>query len=185
MCCSRRWPTIWGFCHGELMSEVVFFGAAFLALCGSILVFVFRNTVFSVVALISALSGVAVLFFQLGAAFIGALQIILYAGAIMVLFLFVVMLLNVHRDDMGRDRRRVQRALAMLAGIVLLVQLLLLGRGLGQTYARPDGDWGSAASLAEVFFSRYVLAFELTSFLLLAAMVGAVILARHAHGEEE
>ena len=167
------------------MNALIFFGAAALALAGSILVFAFRNTVYSVVALISALSGVAVLYFQMGAAFIGVLQIILYAGAIMVLFLFVVMLLNVHKDEMGRDRKTIHRALAMLVGVVLAVQLLLLGRGLSSaTSPTPDG-FGSAGALAEIFFSRYVLAFELTSFLLLAAMIGAVVLARKSGPEED
>jgi len=157
---------------------VVFLSAGALALVGSILVFAFRNTVYSVVALISALLGVAVLFFQLGAAFIGALQIILYAGAIMVLFLFVVMLLNVHRDTMGTDRHWIQRAVAVLAGVLLLGQLLLMGRGMMFRSETQVGEsWGSAAHLAESFFSRFVLAFELTSFLLLAAMIGAVVLA--------
>jgi NADH-quinone oxidoreductase subunit J len=166
------------------MSELIFFGAAALALLGSILVFVFRNTVYAVVALISALSGVAVLFFQLGAAFIGVLQIILYAGAIMVLFLFVVMLLNVHKNQFGRDSHWLQRGLAILGGVVLLGQLLLLGRGFAGAVAPTDETWGSAAHLAESFFSRFVLAFELTSFLLLAAMIGAVILARKPQEEE-
>ena len=141
--------------------------------------FAFRNTVYSVVALISALSGVAVLFFQLGAAFIGVLQIILYAGAILVLFLFVVMLLNVHKDEMGPAAKSGPRAKAMLAGLLLLLQLLFFVRGLGGASALSP-NFGTAAALAEVFFSRHALAFELTSFLLLASMIGAVLLARRS-----
>jgi NADH-quinone oxidoreductase subunit J len=166
------------------MNELVFLGAAALTLLGSVMVFAFRNTVYSVVALISALSGVAVLYFQMGATFIGALQIILYAGAILVLFLFVVMLLNVHRDEFGPERRTVKRALAMLLGLVLLVQLLLLGHGLAASPVAMPVAFGTANRLAEVFFSKHVLAFELTSFLLLAAMIGAVLLARPGAGEE-
>ena len=167
------------------MNEIIFFAASAVALMGSVMVFTLRNTVYAVVSLILALVSIAVLFFQLGAAFIGALQIILYAGAIMVLFLFVVMLLNVRRDDMGADRRWLQKAVAILVGFVLLAQLVLLGRSL---VAGPPSEaspaWGTAADLAESFFSRFVLAFELTSLLLLAAMVGAVILARKPQGEE-
>jgi NADH-quinone oxidoreductase subunit J len=166
------------------MNELIFFGAAGIALLGSVLVFAFRNTVFAVVALITALSGVAILFFQLGTAFIGALQIILYAGAIMVLFLFVVMLLNVHKDELGADRHGFQKTFAIVAGLLLLMQLFLLGRGVWTVQAADADGWGSAAALAETFFSRFVLAFELTSFLLLAAMVGAVILAGRARGED-
>ena len=166
------------------MDTLVFLFAAGLTLLGSVLVFVFRNAVYSVVALISALSGMAVLYFQLGATFIGALQIIVYAGAILVLFLFVVMLLNVHRDEMGPERRPVHRMLAMLLGLFLLVQLLVLGRGLLASAGEAPADFGTAGSLAEAFFSRHVLAFELTSFLLLAAMIGAVLLARRQPGEE-
>jgi len=160
----------------------VFFVAAGMALVGSTLVFVFRNTVYSVVSLITALTGVAVLFFQLDAAFIGALQIILYAGAILVLFLFVVMLLNVHSDEMGPDRRKFQKVLAMVVGAVLFGYLMTLGGAL-RSADPPTSEFGSARSLAEVFFSRHVLAFELTSFLLLAAMIGAVLLARRGEGD--
>jgi NADH-quinone oxidoreductase subunit J len=166
------------------MAELIFILAAILALASSVLVFALRNTVYSVVALISALSGVAVLFFQLGAAFIGALQIILYAGAIMVLFLFVVMLLNVHRDTLGPDRRWLQKASGILIGFLLVAQLVLLGRSVISYQREVDGQWGSAADLAESFFSQFVLAFELTSLLLLAAMVGAVVLARRSQKED-
>lgn len=164
------------------MNELVFFAAAGLAFVGSSLVFAFRNTVYAVVALISALTGMAVLFFQLGAAFIGALQLILYAGAILVLFLFVVMLLNVHQDEMGPDNRWLQRVLAMGLGAALASYLLVILWTVGTTGQPPEG-FGGAHSLAEVFFSRHVLAFELTSFLLLAAMVGAVLLARRGEGD--
>jgi NADH-quinone oxidoreductase subunit J len=166
------------------VNQFVFFGAGGLAVAGSIFVFVFRNTIYSVVALISALTGVAVLFFQLEAAFIGALQIILYAGAILVLFLFVVMLLDVHKDDLGPERRVVQRATAMLVGLVLFTQFLILGRGSHVLTGSAPESFGTARSLALVFFSRHVLAFELTSFLLLAAMIGAVLLARKTAREE-
>lgn len=168
------------------MNELVFLVAALIALLGSVMVFVVRNTVYAVVSLIMALVGVAVLFFQLGAAFIGALQIILYAGAIMVLFLFVVMLLNVRRDSFATDRHWLQKSVAILLGFVLLAQLVLLGRSLlSRASARPGAAWGGAADLAQSFFSHYVLAFELTSLLLLAAMVGAVILARRPTKEED
>lgn len=166
------------------MDELIFLLAAGLALAGSVLVFALRNTVYAVVALISALSGVAVLFFQLGAAFIGALQIILYAGAIMVLFLFVVMLLNVHRDTLGPDRRWLQKSAGILIGFLLLAQLVLLGRSVISFQREAGGEWGSAADLAESFFSQFILAFELTSLLLLAAMVGAVVLARRRSKED-
>jgi len=167
------------------MNELIFFGAAGMALAGSVLVFALRNTVYAVVALITALSGVAVLFFQMGAAFIGVLQIIVYAGAIMVLFLFVVMLLNVHRDEMGPDRHVAQKTLGIFAGFMLLIQLLLLGRGFGGALLTTPDGWGSAGHLAASFFTRYVLAFELTSVLLLAAMIGAMILAGRPTQEED
>jgi NADH-quinone oxidoreductase subunit J len=160
------------------MNELIFFLAAALALGGSAAVFLLRNTVYAVVSLITALSGVAVLFFQLGAAFVGALQIILYAGAIMVLFLFVVMLLNVHRDSFGPDRRWLQKSVGILLGFLLMGQLVLLGRGLFDTSGPAPAQWGGAADLARSFFGRFVLAFELTSLLLLSAMIGAVLIAR-------
>jgi NADH-quinone oxidoreductase subunit J len=167
------------------MNELIFLGAAGLALLASVMVFALRNTVYAVVSLITALSAVAILFFQLGAAFVGALQIILYAGAIMVLFLFVVMLLNVHKDSMGPDRRWLQKAVGILIGFILLGQLVLLGRRLFPGSGRVGAEWGGAQDLAHSFFGRFVLAFELTSLLLLAAMIGAVLLAHHSGREEK
>ena len=171
------------------MNTLVFLVAAGMALLGSMLVFVFRNTVYSVVALITALTGVAVLFFQLDAAFIGALQIILYAGAILVLFLFVVMLLNAPQEDAAEwDRthplRRpgIARFGAMLAGL-LVVQLAWALMRISELDTPVAGQAdavrvSSVRELGRVLFERHAFAFEATSILILVAMVGAVVLAR-------
>jgi NADH-quinone oxidoreductase subunit J len=116
----------------------------------------------------------------LDAPFLAALQVIVYAGAIMVLFLFVIMLLNLQADDPERGRRRtVLRGLAWTGGALLALELALLVRGapIGAVGAAPPG-YGGAASVAKALYTDFVLPFELTSILLLVAVVGAVVLAQ-------
>jgi NADH-quinone oxidoreductase subunit J len=111
---------------------------------------------------------------------IAALQIIVYAGAIMVLFLFVIMLLNLQTDDPERGRRRLAlRALAWAGGALLAVELAFLTRGasVGAAGAAPAG-YGGAAAVAKSLYTDFLLPFELTSILLLVAVVGAVVLAQ-------
>jgi NADH-quinone oxidoreductase subunit J len=111
---------------------------------------------------------------------IAALQVIVYAGAIMVLFLFVIMLLNLRTDDPERGRRRLaSRALAWAGGVLLAVELAWLVRT--PPVAGPDAapaGYGGARAVAESLFTTFLLPFELTSILLLVAVVGAVVLAQ-------
>jgi NADH-quinone oxidoreductase subunit J len=139
-----------------------------------------KNAVYSALHLIVNFAAVALLYLMLGAPFIALAQVTVYAGAIMVLFLFVIMLL-------GAEQLRVemklkwQRPLAIGLGIVLLVEVLFLiffgGEVLPPSTASVPG-FGDPTVLAELLFSRYLLPFEVTSVLLLAAMVGAIVLSR-------
>ena len=158
----------------------MFLAAALLTLVGSALVFAFRNTVYSVVALISALSGVAVLFFQLGAAFIGVLQIILYAGGIMVLFLFVIMLVNIEKAQ--KEEQFNKQWLVGLAAAVALGALFVLvyvkGRALFPERAILMPEQANTQQVAVLLYGNYMFAFEIASLLLLVAIIGAVVMAK-------
>jgi NADH-quinone oxidoreductase subunit J len=161
----------------------LFAGAAVL---GALLVVVQKNPVYSVLALIGSFFGLSGLYVLLEAPFVAVVQIIIYAGAIMVLFLFTVMLLNVPREDAAEwDRAHpLYRPMAVRIGGALA---LLLALELGWALSRTPGLGGSmterpavssVAELGRVLFTDYMFAFEVTSILIIVAMVGAVILAK-------
>jgi NADH-quinone oxidoreductase subunit J len=161
------------------VSEALFYFFAGVAVAGALgMVLNVRNTVagaLSLVATMVALGGVYVL---LEAYLIGVLQILIYAGAIVVLFLFVVMLLNLRRDEFTPGRLRATKAAAVLLGAAALVQVLgWLPRQLAEPRPLPEG-FGGYRALGLQLYTDYVLVFEFTSLLLLAAMVGAVMLAK-------
>jgi NADH-quinone oxidoreductase subunit J len=172
------------------MTEVVtFYALSGLAVFASAMVIGQRNPMYSVLFLIAAFAALAGLYIQLEAPFVAVAQIIIYAGAIMVLFLFVVMLLNAPQEDAAEwDRahplRRpgVGRFGALLAG-VLIVQLAYALMQVNELEAAVGSQTGavtvsSVRELGKVLFSRHAFAFEATSVLILVAMVGAVVLAR-------
>ncbi len=165
---------------------LLFYLFAAIAVGGSLLVVGQRNPIYSVVAIVGSFCGLSGLYVLLEAPFVAVVQIIIYAGAILVLFLFTVMLLNASREDAGEwDRTHPYyrpgptRVGAVLA-VVLLVQLVwafsrldVLSEGVGET--QPAAS--SVRLLGRVLFTDYMFAFEVTSILIIAAMVGAVVLA--------
>jgi NADH-quinone oxidoreductase subunit J len=160
-----------------------------MCLVGAVGVIVRRNPVHAALSLVLTLFGVAVLFVAQEAHFLAAVQVIVYAGAIVVLFLFVIMLLGVDRaEDLRTEPLVAQRSLAALVGVGLLALLLtavirgsdvltVRGRGLATQLEAENGD-ANIAQLARSVFGDYVVAFELTSVLLVVAVVGTVLLAR-------
>ena len=168
------------------METIVFLIAAAIVLVGAVGVVAFRNPVHSALSLVATLFGVAVLFVAMEAHLLAAVQVIVYAGAIVVLFLFVIMLLGVDKEESLReDPLPLQRPLAILGGAATLGLLLTIliasedpttgGEGVGGFGDRPNVE-----ALARVLFSDYVFAFEITSLLLTIAVVGAVVLAKRA-----
>ena len=160
------------------MDAIVFYVFAAVAVVSAILVISQRHPIHSAFALIVTLCSLSVIFGLLGSPFIAVLQVIVYAGAIMVLFVFVLMLLNVKREEdrPGKGGRT-------LRGVALaLVTLLVLEAGavLARWQPVPAADFdASTRKMAEVLFSPHFLyVFEATSILILAALVGALALAR-------
>ena len=161
------------------------FGA--VAIATSLLVIAQRNPVYSVLLLIASFGALSGLYVLLDAPFVAVIQIIVYAGAIMVLFLFVVMLLNAPHEDTEHDLRvhPLLRAGPLGFGVVLAIGLLMevawaLVRG------RESGPFAGASvssvrSIGRLLFTDYAFQFEVTSILILVAMVGAVVLARREH----
>lgn len=161
------------------MSRLVFDGAAALTILFAAVMVVHRHPVKSVLALVVSFFGLAVCYVMLSAPFIAAIQVIVYAGAILVLFLFVLMLLNVGEETREREPRPIQRALSGVALVVFAGMLLGLLRAHGSAIATPRAALtGEIVPLARLLFSRYLLPFEALSVLLLAALVGAFVLAQ-------
>jgi NADH-quinone oxidoreductase subunit J len=156
---------------------------------GAVGVIVARNPVHAALGLVASFFGIAVLFVDLDAHFLAAVQVIVYAGAIVVLFLFVIMLLGVDAsEDLSTDPIAGQRPLAIAAGIAILgaalVTLLLTDDQfdritLGSPSLAGELDVGeNIEDIGRVLFTDYLFAFEITSVLLVIAVIGAVVLAR-------
>ncbi len=164
--------------------------AAAIVLFGAVGVVVARNPVHSALMLVMTLFGVAVLFVEQQANFLAAVQVIVYAGAIVVLFLFVIMFLGVDREEsLEKEPLRAQRPLAVGLIVLGLAGLLLMGFGAhwavgthsvaGPAQGQSGGD---VAALGRSVFTTYLFAFEVTSALLVIAVVGAVVLSRRPGG---
>ncbi len=167
------------------LDTIIFVVSAVVAVFGATMMVSQRNPVASVLYFIVSLAAQAVLYVQLGTLFIGALLIIVYAGAILVLFLFVIMLLNLRGNEDFRDSSPpISRLTKYLVSLLLVLEIVFVVRsGIMSTAARGGvmaitDDYGSVESVATLLFTRYLYPFELTSILLLAAIVGAVVLAK-------
>ena len=163
----------------------VFIVASAIVLAGALGVVLARHPVHSALFLVQTLFGVAVLFVSQQADFLAAVQVVVYAGAIVVLFLFVIMLLGVDRsDDVAAEPLRGQRPAALALAVIGLAELVLLARNTtwatgGVSVVGPaSGPGTNVEKLGRSLFSFYLMPFEVTSVLLVIAVVGAVVLAR-------
>lgn len=187
------------------MSAVLFFVAAIGAITGAVGVVMLRNPFYSVLALVGHLISLAVLFLLLRAEFVAAVQVVVYAGAVMVLYVFVVAYVGGDGDSIGERLLVPSRVRGVgasgptgsslrlggaIMGGALLVELLiaLLGTGLeatsgyGAGYAPGPKAYGTPAYIGNLLLTRFLVTFELASFLLLIAAVGGVVLARRRGG---
>ena len=162
-----------------MSQQLLFYGCAALAVISALaMVLNLRNTVASALSLVVTMITLGVIFVLLEAHLIAVLQIMIYAGAIVVLFVFVVMLLNLRHDAFAPGRQiALKLAGTLLGGFAVIQLVLLLGRALPESAEIPEG-FGGYRHVGRALFTDYVLPFETTSFLLLAAIVGAVVLAK-------
>ncbi len=175
-----------------MVDTIVFVLAALVILSGALGVILARNPVHSALMLIMTLFGVAVVFVAQEAHFLAAVQVIVYAGAIVVLFLFVIMLLGVDQADSIETEpiggQRPAAGVVALASVGLLVLLAVravqVSSGARSTSSALDGEGTNLEKLARVLFTDYLFAFEATSALLVIAVVGAVVLARKPAAED-
>lgn len=163
------------------MALFIIFGA--MALGAGLGMVMARNSVHAALLLVVNLGAIATLFLTMGAEFLFVAQIIVYAGAIMVLFLFVIMLLGVDRSEVLMEPRRMQTRQAVFAGLVglFLVASFAATLMVPTLAAGPEPTvpgFGSPQSLGETLFRRYLLPFEVTALLLLVAAIGILLLAR-------
>ena len=173
---------------GNFLVWVVWVGAAFACLGSAIAVISFRNPFFSALALIGNLASLAVLYLLLSAEFVAAAQVLVYAGAVVVMFLFVIAYFADRAEPTGRRERPSWQAMAaVLAGGAILTEIvvaigLAAGDGLSDSKQIED-SFGSPAEIGRLFLTDHLLAFEITSIVLLVAAVGGVILGGHARAE--
>ena len=176
------------------MELFVFVCAAIMVLAGALGVVLRSNPVHAALSMILTLFGIAVLFVAREANFLAAVQVIVYAGAIVVLFLFVIMLLGVDRAEDLRTEPlgSIQRPLALVLGLGMFAVLTtaivrsresLRFKGEGVRTATLEDADGNIRQIARSIFGDYVVAFELTSVLLIVAVVGTVVLARRRKSE--
>lgn len=169
------------------MSAVVFFIAAIGAIAGAIGVVALRNPFYSVLALVGHLLSLAALFLLLRAEFIAAAQVVVYAGAVMVLYLFVVSYIGGGALQQLTPGGSQLRGIAALAVGALFVELAIAVLGSGLQAIDSDGapyvlGFGSPAAIGEALLTKFLFPFEVASLLLLVAAVGAVVLARRRVG---
>ncbi len=162
-----------------MLATIVFFVAAAIAVLGGIGVITSHQPIRSVLSLVVVMLALSVIFLLLSAQFVFAVQIIVYAGAVMVLFLFVIALLGPARE-LGRGRLRFQGWLSALFALVLLGLMWALLQGV--QFRQPDkaglNFFGTVQSIGVGLFTTYLYPFELTSILLLVAAIGAIYLSR-------
>ena len=159
------------------METVLFIVFGAIAVCGAVMVVTRKHPMASALYLILTLFAVAALFALRQAHFLAAIQVIVYAGAVVVLFIFVIMLINVPEDKLPVERATGIRFLGVLVAGLLILESALVARRFGMA-GTPAVDAGSVQAVGKALFTDYLLAFEITSVLLLAAMIGAITLAK-------
>ena len=171
------------------MGEVIFFIAAVGAIAGAVGTVSLRNPFFAVLSLVCHLLALAALFLLLRAEFVAAAQVVVYAGAVMVLYVFVVAYIGGADEPLRPVESGAVGAIGPLFAGALLVELTVavLGSGLQALDTGGEGGatFGSPARIGEALLTKFLVAFEAASFLLLVAAVGAVVLARRRRGLEE
>ena len=173
---------------GNVLVWIVWIGAAFACLASGVAVISFSNPFFSALALIGNLGSLAVLYLLLSAEFVAAAQVLVYAGAVMVMFLFVIAYIGPRQESPWAGGPSWQAVGAVLAAGALLVEIIVViglkASGSLAHSAKIDSSFGSPSEIGRLFLTDHLLAFEVTSIVLLVAAIGGVILGAHARREQ-
>jgi NADH-quinone oxidoreductase subunit J len=174
---------------GNVLVWIVWLGAAFACLASGVAVVSFSNPFFSALALIGNLASLAVLYLLLSAEFVAAAQVLVYAGAVMVMFLFVIAYVGPRTESPWAGGPSWQAVGAVLAAGALLVEIVVViglkAGGALSDEAKITSSFGSPAQVGELFLTDHLLAFEITSIVLLVAAIGGVILGAHSRRTSE
>ncbi|MBK8723696.1 MAG: NADH-quinone oxidoreductase subunit J [Saprospiraceae bacterium] len=162
-----------------MITQYLFYFLSFVAIFSALLVVFSKNPVHSVLYLIITFFSIAGHYFLLNAQFLAAVHIIVYAGAIMVLFLYVIMMLNLNKET-EPHKSTMSKFAAIIAGGLMMLSLVAVLRGaeVNQMKASVNNNIGLTQNLGKVLFNEYILPFEVSAILFLAAMVGAVYLGK-------
>ena len=162
------------------MDQFLFFLVAFLAVSSAVYFVFAKNPLYAILSLIVTMFSIAGMYVLLNAQFLAIIQIIVYAGAIMVLFLYILMMLNLNKEDESKKSGALKFIGVFTAGL-LLIGILGVFRGIEQKHvvvANVDKGVGLTKNLGRLLFNEYVLPFELASILILAGIVGAVLIGK-------
>jgi NADH-quinone oxidoreductase subunit J len=163
---------------GMSSQQIIFAVLSIISLVSALGVVLSKNPVTSVLCLIVTFFTIAGHYIMLNAQFLAVVHIIVYAGAIMVLFLFVIMLMNLNAEIEPQKRNWLKYAGAISGGALLVVLLAALREATVPTLSPESNDIGLIANLGKILFSEYVAPFEVSSILFLSAMVGAVVIGK-------
>jgi NADH-quinone oxidoreductase subunit J len=166
------------------MSSIAFITLALLTIASALMVVFSRNPVFSVLYLVVCFFSITGHYILLQAHFLAAVNLIVYAGAIMVLFLFVIMLLNLNKEN-EPQKTSLLKAAAIFAGSLILILIAASSKSfeLQGPAAEIPAEFGTVKAIGKVLFTEFLLPFEVASVLLISAMVGALILAKKHHSD--
>ncbi len=162
------------------MDQFLFFFVAFLAIASAVYFVFAKNPMYAILSLIVTMFSIAAMYILLNAQFLGIVQIIVYTGAIIVLFLYILMMLNLNAEDESR-KKNLPKFIGIFSVGILFVGMLGAYKGLsGNTVAEGNMDYsvGLTKNLGRLLFNEYVLPFELASILILAGIVGAVLIGK-------
>ena len=163
------------------MEVIVFYIFGILAVVSAVLVITQKNTIYSALSLIATMFSIAVLFLLLEAQFVAAVQVLVYAGAIMILFLFAIMLLNVKYEEKAFSVLKGMKVVSIIiAGILFLefIYIVFIHKAAGLPEKVIPAEAGNVEMIGKVLFTKYLLPFEIASLVLLVAMVGVIVLAK-------
>jgi len=160
-----------------MISSVLFWTFAILGIAGGIGLVFNRNPVYAALSLVLNFFSIAGLYLSLSAEFLAAIQILVYAGAIMVLFIFVIMLLNL-QDEGDVLKFDIKRGLAFILGLAFVGEMIFVFRSFAQKDVGGEFTYGKVEAIGEQLMTQYLFPFEIISVILISALIGAIVVAR-------